>query len=164
MVPFSTRPLLGADNTKTYPLMENHWDEAKIILDRAIMPEKQACLVHYVAGKNWLGLIVCAYYMLHQKVGVTPQGSWGCMKSMRDRGPEECRLSTPAGPTDKSWELVPGEETMWGRSRCNQTVRQWMREWSGWTRFASFVVSPRERNGEKQSAPRNSLLLVMRCI
>eukprot|EP00978_Attheya_sp_CCMP212_P046336 scaffold385530_cov54-Attheya_sp.AAC.1 len=61
---------IGADDTKTYPLMENHWDEAKNFLDRAIMQEKRACLVHCVAGKNRSGLIVCAYYMLHKQVSV----------------------------------------------------------------------------------------------
>mmetsp|Transcript_9129 Transcript_9129/g.9777 ORF Transcript_9129/g.9777 Transcript_9129/m.9777 type:complete len:245 (+) Transcript_9129:167-901(+) len=60
---------IAADDTKTYPLLENHWTEAKQFLDQALN-ENRACLVHCVAGQNRSGLIVCAYYMLSQRRNV----------------------------------------------------------------------------------------------
>merc|ERR1712224_850861 len=54
----------------TYPLLENHWREAKEFLDNAIVTENRACLVHCVAGQNRSGLIVCAFYMLYKNITV----------------------------------------------------------------------------------------------
>lgn len=61
---------IEADDTKTYPLLDNHWTEAKNFLDEAIFTENRACLVHCVAGQNRSGLIVCAFYMLYKRISV----------------------------------------------------------------------------------------------
>ena len=61
---------IAADDAKTYPLLENHWREAKEFLDNAIVTENRACLVHCVAGQNRSGLIVCAFYMLHKQINI----------------------------------------------------------------------------------------------
>lgn len=53
-----------ADDAPTYPLLENHWQDAKQFLDKAFA-ENRPCLVHCVAGQNRSGLIVCAYYMVY---------------------------------------------------------------------------------------------------
>mmetsp|Transcript_2248 Transcript_2248/g.2520 ORF Transcript_2248/g.2520 Transcript_2248/m.2520 type:complete len:245 (-) Transcript_2248:169-903(-) len=61
---------IEADDVKTYPLLENHWTEAKEFLDNAIITQNRACLVHCVAGQNRSGLIVCAFYMLYKQINI----------------------------------------------------------------------------------------------
>ena len=55
---------ISADDHPTYPLLENHWQEAEQFIVEAHRMDRPT-LVHCVAGQNRSALIVCAYYMVH---------------------------------------------------------------------------------------------------
>ena len=55
---------INAQDEKSYPVLEKHWQEALEFITSSLSDGKGKCIVNCMAGVNRSGLIVAAYYMM----------------------------------------------------------------------------------------------------
>lgn len=61
---------INAKDIWSYPLLDNHWDEAYEFLQSSLDEKNQKVVVNCMMGQNRSALIVCAYYMIATQTNV----------------------------------------------------------------------------------------------
>jgi hypothetical protein len=64
--PIQYKILENTEDFPSYPMLQNHWEEAMEFMDDAVN-NGGCCVVHCYAGQNRSALMVCAYYMVRTR-------------------------------------------------------------------------------------------------